>query len=548
MRRRITLLNADVSCCKTTPPGFRMMEEDAEVSVMISLLVQRLKGSHLHSEIEQRAKECLHQPEIKLECLKEDVRHFLKSSGWEKKLQNAVYRELHIQLPPSHPAAPAEHLKEPLAYMRKAQVSWERRVLKSLNSMSTELGVPLARMRPAAEQQELANKWNEMGTDEPGLSRFRPVYAPKDFLEVVVSLRNPNHDSSEEVCAKSHWGLIQVPLHVKDIPQLRQAYSELSLAAGQLGIDDNAHIHPDLFENDYVDIGNKVLAEQDSAAAQQYSRQGCPTGLRADLWALILNSVNQPQDVLHYEQLKTGVIQHDLLVDNLIYKDVKLTASNDDYYFVFEDFLYQVLLCFSRDAAVLEHFKYNSATPPKSTIQDKEDVEHDVFYPPNGVIPFHGFSMYVAPLCFLYNEPSKLYSVFREMYTRYFFRLHSVSSATSGIVSLCLLFERLLQTHLPQLFYHLRQMGAQPLRIAFKWMVRAFSGYLSTDQLLFLWDRILGYDSLEPVAVLAAAVFAFRAENLMEVTSLASAEAVLADLSTLRVMPLLQIFLFATSV
>lgn len=120
------------------------------------------------------------------------------------------------------------------------------------------------------------------------------------------------------------------------------------------------------------------------------------------------------------------------------------------------------------------------------------------------------------------------------------------------------------------------------LRIAFKWMVRAFSGYLSTDQLLLLWDRILGYDSLEIVAgitliislsvyiksytlsflhffcfsaislpslhlhlslypllhftflhlypfsssdpVLAAAVFAFRAENLMEVTSLASAE------------------------
>lgn len=95
------------------------------------------------------------------------------------------------------------------------------------------------------------------------------------------------------------------------------------------------------------------------------------------------------------------------------------------------------------------------------------------------------------------------------------------------------------------------------LRIAFKWMVRAFSGYLSTDQLLLLWDRILGYESLEIVAggsvllhfykwyrnkachldshiwlavllitplVLAAAVFTFRAENLMEVTSLASAE------------------------
>uniref|UniRef100_A0A3B3ZYQ5 Rab-GAP TBC domain-containing protein n=1 Tax=Periophthalmus magnuspinnatus TaxID=409849 RepID=A0A3B3ZYQ5_9GOBI len=504
-----------------------IMNESTELSLTIAQIVQRLKGSHLHSQIERQAKECLHQPEIKLGSLKEDVRNFLKTSGggcWQ---------------PPCHPAAPPEHLKEPLAYMRKAQASWEKRVLKSLNSMSTELGVPLARMRPAVEQKELTNKWNEMGTDEPDLSRFRPVYAPKDFLEVTIPfLRNPNHDSSEEVNVRSHWGLIQVPLNVRDIPKLRQAFSELNLNTGQLGIEDHAHIHPDLFENEYVQIGKKVVEEQDSAAAQQYSRQGCPTGLRADLWALILNSTNQPQDVMYYEQLKAGVIHHDLLVDNLIYKDVKLTASNDDYYFVFEDYLYQVLLCFSRDTAVLEHFKYNSATPPKSYIEGKMGVEEcAVVYPPN-----------VAPLCYLYNEPSKLYSVFREMYIRYFFRLHSISSSPSGIVSLCLQFERLLQTHLPQLFYHLRQIEAQPLRIAFKWMVRAFSGYLSTDQLLLLWDRILGYDSLETVAVLAAAVFAFRAENLMEVTSLASAEAVLADLSTLKVMPLIQIFLFATAI
>ncbi|XP_015281756.1 PREDICTED: TBC1 domain family member 19-like [Gekko japonicus] len=254
-----------------------------------------------------------------------------------------------------------------------------------------------------------------------------------------------------------------------------------------------------------------------------------------------------PSDVLYYEQLKSNVILHDLLVDSLIYKDVKLTASNDDYYFVFEDYLYQVLLCFSRDTSVLQHFVYNSATPPKSYIRGRLGMEeYAVCYPPNGVIPFHGFSMYVAPLCFLYNEPSKLYQVFREIYVRYFFRLHSISSHSSGIVSLCLLFETLLQTHLPQLFYHLREIGAQPLRISFKWMVRAFSGYLATDQLLLLWDRILGYNSLEILAVLAAAVFAFRAVNLMEVTSLAAAEAVLADLSTLKVMPLLQIFLFAT--
>uniref|UniRef100_A0A3P9IXW8 TBC1 domain family, member 19 n=1 Tax=Oryzias latipes TaxID=8090 RepID=A0A3P9IXW8_ORYLA len=501
------------------------MEDGTDLSPSIAQIVQRLRGSHLHSQLERQAKDCLHRPEIKLESLKEDVRAFLKASGWEKRLQNAVYRELHVQLPQCHPTTPAEHLKEPLAYMRKAQASWEKRVLKSLNSMSTELGVPLARMRPVGEQKDLTNKWNEMGTDEPDLSRFRPVYAPKDFLEVLISLRNPNHDSSEDMTVKSHWGLIQVPLNIRDIPQLRQAYSELNLNNGQLGIDDHACVAL----HTCMCLHASVVVEQDSAAAQQYSRRGCPTGLRSDLWALTLNSTNQPQDVMHYEQLKAGVIQHDLLVDYLIYKDVKLTASNDDYYFVFEDFLYQVMLCFSRDTAVLEHFKYNSATPPKSYIHGKVgNEEFAVLYPPNGVIPFHGFSMYVAPLCFLYNEPSKLYSVFRMMYIRYFFRLHSISSSPSGIVALCLQFERLLQAHLPQLFYHLRQIGAQPLRIAFKWMVRAFSGYLSTDQLLLLWDRILGYDSLEVVA--------------------GERTAVLADLSTLKVMPLIQIFLFATAI
>ncbi|OCT99411.1 hypothetical protein XELAEV_18005191mg [Xenopus laevis] len=520
--------------------------EEDELSVSIAHIVRKLKGSSLHSQLEKEARASLHNSDVKLETLKEDIREFFKTSGWEKKLQNAVYRELSVLPAPCHPLAPVEHIKEPLTYMRKAQASWEKRVIKSLNSMCTELNIPLARKRPLNEQKELLSKWNEMGTDEPDLSLFRPVYAPKDFLEVLINLRNPNYDCGDQGTYKSYLGLIQVPLKIKDIPELRECFQELSLNKGQLGVDDSTQDPPELFENEHLCIGKKVLAGQDSAAAQQFVRQGCPTSLRAELWALILNISNQPEGILYYEQLKSNVIQHDLLSDSLIYKDVKLTASNDDYYFVFEDYLYQVLLCFSRDTSVLAHFSYSSASPPKSYIRGKLGLEEfAVSYPPNGVIPFHGFSMYVAPLCFLYHEPSKLYQVFREMYVRYFFRLHCISSHVSGILSLCLLFETLLQTHLPQLFYHLREIGAQPLRISFKWMVRAFSGYLATDQLLLLWDRILGYDSLEILAVLAAAVFAFRAVNLMEVTSLAAAEAVLADISTLKVMPLLQIFLFA---
>nr|XP_054755376.1 TBC1 domain family member 19-like [Lytechinus pictus] len=250
-------------------------------------------------------------------------------------------------------------------------------------------------------------------------------------------------------------------------------------------------------------------------------------------------------DKLFYDQLKHYVFQHDLLVDNLYYKDVKLTATNDDQYFVFEDFLYQVLLIFSRDTSVLKHFGKSSATPAKSYIRGMLGVdEFAVVYPPNGVIPFHGFAMFVAPLCFVYDQPPDLYYVFREFYMRHLFRLHTISSHPQGILSLCILFESLLQTIQPQLFFHLKQINAQPLKIAFKWMMRAFSGYLASDQLLLLWDRILAYDSTELLAVLAVAVFCFRRTNLMEASTLASAEAILADITTIQIIPLLQIVIF----
>lgn len=44
----------------------------------------------------------------------------------------------------------------------------------------------------------------------------------------------------------------------------------------------------------------------------------------------------------HWEKLKASVLTTDLIVDKLVFKDVQLTATNDDQYFVFEDVLYQV--------------------------------------------------------------------------------------------------------------------------------------------------------------------------------------------------------------
>merc|ERR1719272_321396 len=132
---------------------------------------------------------------------------------------------------------------------------------------------------------------------------------------------------------------------------------------------------------------------------------------------------------------------------------------------------------------------------------------------------------YVAPLCFVYAEPSEVYAVFRSLYTRYFCKLHSINSHPEGLLRLCLLFEQLLQRHQPHLFLHLQTIGVEPLEIALPWMV-------------------IGFDSLVVVPILAAAIFSFRRAALFEATSAKRAVKILSDCAELKVVPLLQFCLF----
>lgn len=54
--------------------------------------------------------------------------------------------------------------------------------------MSAELGLSLAKPRCQEEQDEILSKWNELSTLDVDLSIFRPVYAPKDFLEILAQV------------------------------------------------------------------------------------------------------------------------------------------------------------------------------------------------------------------------------------------------------------------------------------------------------------------------------------------------------------------------
>lgn len=117
--------------------------------------------------------------------------------------------------------------------------------------------------------------------------------------------------------------------------------------------------------------------------------------------------------------MKQCVLNTDLIVDKLIFRDVQLTATNDDQYFVFEDVLYQVMLCFSRDTEIEKMVHSDNYSSTKSKQYES---------PPAGVVPFHGICMFAAPFCYLYDSPVRLYFAFRAFYVRYCHRLTIINT------------------------------------------------------------------------------------------------------------------------
>lgn len=84
-------------------------------------------------------------------------------------------------------------------YLRRAGILWERRVKKSLNAMCTEMKAPLqGQLRSAADKEDLFTKWEVLSNYQIDLSNYRPVYAPKDLLEVLLSLKGPQKQEGDE--------------------------------------------------------------------------------------------------------------------------------------------------------------------------------------------------------------------------------------------------------------------------------------------------------------------------------------------------------------
>jgi hypothetical protein len=175
-----------------------------------------------------------------------------------------------------------------------------------------------------------------------------------------------------------------------------------------------------------------------------------------------------------------------------------------------------VAFCLARDTSLIESSLYNIHKPLISqTSKSASGSNQD--YSLSNIHPFAGLAAYNAPMCFLYDDLSTLYTTCRAAYSRIWCRMNVISGDEGTIFPLCKLFEVMLLESNPELFLHLSRIGLQPLTVAFSWMHQGFVFALEMDQLLLLWDRLLGFQDTCLFAVLAAAIFCSKSDCLLQV-------------------------------
>lgn len=102
-------------------------------------------------------------------------------------------------------------------------------------------------------------------------------------------------------------------------------------------------------------------------------------------------------------------------------------------------------------------------TISQSTFDDVFSEEEKEKITVNGIIPYNQMSLMIGPFCFTSQNEEIVYLIYREFFSRFFYRLVTISSQEEDIIGLCNLFESLLMQKDEDLVISLRNNGTYSL-------------------------------------------------------------------------------------
>eukprot|EP00892_Ulva_mutabilis_P004903 jgi/Ulvmu1/2785/UM140_0015.1 len=469
---------------------------------------------------------------------------------------------------PAEPGQPPP-VQEPQA-MQALRDHWQAVVVDRLMRLATAAGEPLAQRALAPAQLEERRAANpgpaseRIGQAETASMAAKP---PLDMAVIPTALLQRGVAAalagSQEVpgCEPAEGAdLLRLPPPSVGVPMLpvcpdiagrvptlawlREHFRDLHPRHRQVGVDDRGLA---AFARRAVTDARAIIAGGRVPAALLALRRGVPQSCRAALWSSALCVVpDDPKAVEHFEALCERVEERRLLVDSATVAAVGALTDADDF-FLFAEPLRAAALAFSRDPSTAAL----AAAPPHPRLVGLGRGGHrHGLYPPGGVLPHTGAVALSAPLAYLFPTAAGIMLCHRALYCRHWCKLTSMSAQGAPAPCMPVLaatFAALLEAAEPGLEARLAGVCAFSARdCAIEWMACGFVGVLDVEEVLLLWDRVIGFDSLLVLPAAAAALFAWRGCMLRECTCAGEATAALQHLSQVQIIPILQGLLFLT--
>ncbi|KAH7830418.1 Tre-2/Bub2/Cdc16 (TBC) H family protein [Monocercomonoides exilis] len=378
-------------------------------------------------------------------------------------------------------------------------------------------------------------------SQKPGAVRFgcagqERVFDVVDLWNAIQSIVSPNYEKPKDSGSCLHFRL-----SVPSLAVLRSQLLDLDPHAMHIGVDDLTDCS---FAQEMAQVSGKIVRLKFIPLLRQVAKRGCSPSGRCAVWKGILDDRGNGEKAF-------GVIGESrkkwtLLVDRLAERDVGYSTC-DEHYFLFENETFEIVSTLLRDKTVAEYVHSETLGEEGKTGEKGNYKTASVeMFSPSGVIPFVGISLLAAPLFFVTKQKHTAYGLFRGMYTRYWWKLSSLSSQPECLASLCCAFEEFAQKMDAAAYNHCVRLGVPPLLIAFRWMCTAFAGYLHPLQVLLLWDRVISFDTLIMLPLLAAAIFAFRSSNVLAARTPEDINNIFVTITNIEIVPLLQFYLFST--
>ena len=344
------------------------------------------------------------------------------------------------------------------------------------------------------------------------------IFSPETLLNYFNRIKSNN----QERLTRIHFVYFPVP----NLKLIKNLFYELNTSQFN-------HLGSTIDENFLIEREKEceTLLSEDSAPFDylNFMKFGLPQGNRYKFYlGYIKNFPITGADNSNKEQLSKSDKQ---VMGEIFNDDISVSLSTGTF-FPFEEMMYR-----------LKDFQLNESKELIEGQGDEEDENH--FGLPCGIIPMKNFSKFLGLVSYFAKKEEKVYSIFRHMYKFHFSKLLQIDpKSTENLIALGTIFERLFQRSMNQLYIHLRKLEIFPLDIAIEWMSCFFIGFLEIDQCFFLIDRIMGFDTLHILPIIALGVFKYYEKALVKINDKQSAVDMINKINQLNFLEIVNNYLY----